>query len=429
MNKEILRLAVPNILSNISVPLLSTVDTALMGQFSYLHIGAVGIGTMIFNIIYWNFGFLRMGTTGITAQAYGRKDGEDIVLTFARAMAVAIVIGLLLLALQNGICAISLRGMDVQDNQIAMVTEYFSIRIWAAPASLGLYAILGWYFGMQNAIFPLIITIAVNLVNIGLNFLFIYTFGMDVAGVAWGTVCAQYFGLLLGIILFFGKYRSYLSFFSVQGFKVLSAFKRFLVINRDIFIRTVFMTIAYAFFYSWSSKSGDMILAINVILLQFVFWMSYGIDGFAFAAESLVGKYAGIGDPAQLKKAIRLTLVWGFATSLLFSAIYGIFGRPVFYIFTDDTALIQNAMPYFIWIVILPLAAFVSFIWDGIFIGLTAAKAMRNTMAFALVIFFITLYFSYPKWLNHGLWLALFVFMIARGLAQWWLYYRMRIGS
>ncbi|MCB0682028.1 MAG: MATE family efflux transporter, partial [Saprospiraceae bacterium] len=274
MNREILRLAIPNIISNISVPLLSTVDTALMGRLSELHIGAVGIGAMIFNFIYWNFGFLRMGTTGITAQAFGKADVPAQVHTLGRAALVVFTLAALLLLLQIPIGYASFQLMNVNPSQYALVEEYFFIRIWAAPASLGLYAMIGWFFGMQNAIYPLILTVFINLINIGLSYFFVYHLGWEVRGVALGTVIAQYAGLTLALLLFFGKYRSLLQAFRREALIKWGEFRRFLLINRDIFLRTLSLTFAFAFFYSQSSAEGAMILAVNTILMQFLNWMS-----------------------------------------------------------------------------------------------------------------------------------------------------------
>ncbi|MEL6926676.1 MAG: MATE family efflux transporter, partial [Bacteroidota bacterium] len=310
MNREILRLAIPNIVSNISIPLLSTVDTALMGRLSELHLGAVGVGAMVFNIVYWNFGFLRMGTTGITAQAYGRDDRTALRHTFVRAVMVALGIALLILLLQIPLAKASLYLMNVEDQQYQLVYEYFMIRVWAAPASLSLYAFMGWFFGMQNAVFPLIITLVINVVNIILSYVLVQYAGMDVDGVAWGTVVAQYVGLLLAGILFASRYGYLLqtgneTTAEESGWLQWSAFRQFLSINGDIFLRTVCLSFAFGFFYSQSAGFDELTLAVNVILLQFLNWMSYGVDGFAFASESLVGKYHGASDAKGMNRAIR----------------------------------------------------------------------------------------------------------------------------
>jgi MATE family multidrug resistance protein len=416
MNKEILRLAVPNIISNISVPLLSTVDTALMGQLSAAHIGAVGLGSMIFNFIYWNFGFLRMGTTGITAQAYGRKDKQAIIHTMGRSALIAVIIGLLIILLQWPLTQAGNFLMQVQPDQQDMVNQYLYIRIWAAPATLGLYAFMGWFFGMQNAAFPLIITVFGNVLNIVLSFVLVYSFNMEIAGVALGTLVAQYLSLGLAIFLFWLKYRSYMEHLILKALFKWEELQSFLSINADIFLRTFLLTLSFGFFYSKSSAGGEMVLAANVILLQFVNWMSYGIDGFAFASESLVGKYTGARDEAKTRQAIRLSFVWGMALALAYSLTYLLFGDPILRIFTNEAEVIEVASSYMIWLAIFPVAGTPCYIWDGIYIGLTASRSMRNMMILSIIVYFLMYYTVGIPWGNHGLWLSLTVFMLARGI-------------
>ena len=424
MNKEILRLAIPNIISNISVPLLSTVDTALMGRLSEAHIGAVGVGAMIFNFIYWNFGFLRMGTTGITAQAFGEQSEEKIAHTLGRALLVVLGLSIFIIALQWPIGELSFRLMNVADGQLDLVGEYFYIRVWAAPATLGLYALMGWFFGLQNAVYPLILTVAINVLNIVLSYVFVHVLGWEVAGVAYGTLLAQYFGLVLGIGLFFYKYRHFTAFLKREALLQWGELQRFLTINLDIFIRTLCLTFAFGFFYSQSSTQGELILAANVILLQYLNWMSYGVDGFAFATESLVGKYAGAANRQQTKRAITLSFVWGMGLAVSFSLLYGFLGIPLLEVFTNKINVIEAARPFLFWMVLFPVLSTPCYIWDGVFIGLTASKAMRNCMLLSIAVF-LGVHYAYGQFKgNHGLWLTLLVFMVARGIIQaiayWW---------
>ena len=416
MNKELLRLAIPNIISNISIPILSTVDTALMGLLSPLHIGAVGLASMIFNFIYWNFGFLRMGTTGITAQAFGQKDLEDVIHTLLRGVLIALGISFLLLLVQGPLLDIGIQLLNVPSQQVELVSTYFNIRIWAAPASLLMYCFLGWFFGLQNALIPLIVTVSINVVNILLSYIFIVSFEWDIAGVAWSTVIAQYVGLLLCIAFLFYKYHHYLNLKQWKELFQWSKFKHFLQINSNLFVRTVCLTFSFGYFYSQSAKLGSQLLAVNVILLQFLNWLSYAIDGFAYAAESVVGKYMGAKDIPNTNMAIRKSLIWGGGLSFLFSAIYWIFGDQIIWLFTDSENLAIQTQSYLFWMWIIPMVAFASYIWDGIFIGLTASKAMRNTMIFSLLIFI-----GFYEWMApgmHTLWIAMLLFLIARGLAQ-----------
>ncbi len=416
MNKEILRLAIPNIISNISVPLLSTVDTALMGQLSAAHIGAVGLGSMIFNFIYWNFGFLRMGTTGITAQAFGRQDNKAIINTLGRSALISFIIGLLIILFQWPLANTGNFLMQVDPEIQPMVNEYIFIRIWAAPATLGLYTFMGWFFGMQNATFPLIITVLGNIVNIILSYLLVHQYEMGITGVALGTLVAQYFSLVLAILLFAIRYRSYLKEYSTPAILKWEELQSFLRINADIFLRTFLLTVSFGFFYSKSSSGGEMVLAANVILLQFVNWMSYGIDGFAFASESLVGKYKGAQDKKSTLKAIRLSFIWGMGLAILYSLAYLIAGEPLLRIFTNKQEVISVASSYLIWLVIFPIVGTPCYIWDGIYIGLTASRSMRNMMILSILVYFLIYYTIGIPLENHGLWLALSLFMLARGI-------------
>jgi len=397
-----------------------------MGRLSEMHLGAVGVGAMIFNFVYWNFGFLRMGTTGITAQAFGKKDQSEMMLTMSRAFLVAMALALLVLVLQKPIGELSFYLMNISEQQYGFVAQYFSIRIWAAPATLALFAMMGWFFGMQNAIYPLILTVTINAVNIILSYVLVKQYGMGVSGVAWGTVIAQYVGLVMGLFLFWKKYRSYLQYYSQKATVEIKALSKYLSINRDIFIRTFCLTFAFGFFYSQSAAGGETILAVNVIMLQFLNWMSYGVDGFAFASESLVGKYKGANDVFKLKQAIKLSFIWGMVLAVLFSLSYLFFGEHLLHIFTDKEDLIAASLPYLFWMFIFPILSTPCYIWDGIYIGLTASHAMRQTMLLAVVIYIASYFLLRNQFGNHGLWAALLIFMMARGLIQW-VWYRRRL--
>lgn len=418
MNREILRLAIPNIISNISVPLLSSVDTALMGRLSAWHIGAVGLGAMIFNFLYWNFGFLRMGTTGLTAQAYGRRDPEAMAAHLFRALLLGMALAIILLLFRQPIGRLSIWLMQVEGGQTQLVWEYFTIRLWAAPASLMLYGLMGWFFGMQNAIYPLVLTICINIVNIGLSWSLVNDYDMEVAGVAWGTVGAQYFGLLLAIAMLIWRYREVIGHASRQAVMKWSSFVAYLRINQDIFLRTLFLTTAFAIFYSASSGLGEKILAVNVILLQFVNWMSYGIDGFAFAAESLVGKYHGASDETKLRRVIRLCFYWCLGFAVCYALLFVFAEVPLLRLFTDQSEIVTASHDYMVYVIIYPLLGFLSYLWDGVFIGLTASRAMRDSMAVSFAVFLVAYLVLLPIYGAHGLWISMLFFMILRGVVQ-----------
>lgn len=424
LNKEILRLAIPNIISNISVPLLSTVDTMLMGRLSAAHLGAVGLGSMIFNFIYWNFGFLRMGTTGMTAQEYGKRNKAGISGNLYRASVLALLASLVIVGLQIPLFRLSSILLNVAPEHQDMVAAYFYTRVFDAPAALMLYVLMGWFFGIQNAMVPLVLTVIVNVINITLSAYLVRVQGMGITGVALGTVVAQYTGVFLALIWLGVRYREYLHGWKLKAFLVWKDVKIFLHVNRDLFIRTVMLTFAFGFFYSQSSKSGEIILAVNVVLLQFVNWMSYGIDGFAYAAESVIGKYKGKDDKPMLLKAIIVIFLWGMGFAAMYMVLYGIAGKSLLYIFTDKTEVIQASLPFLIWMALFPILAFPSYIWDGIFIGLTASKAMRDSMFIALIMYLAS-YYTLVQWFgNHGLWAALLILLVVRGGTQFWMYRR-----
>lgn len=386
-----------------------------MGNLSADHLGAVGIGAMIFNMIYWNFGFLRMGTTGMTAQSFGANAKKDSSLILYRSLFLALFIALLLLLFSKPICQASLSFMNVIPDQESWVVEYFKIRIWAAPGTMVLYVVTGWFFGMQNAVYPLVITLVVNVLNLALSFYFVLILKWDIAGVAYGTVIAQYCGVLLSILFIRLKYREYLN---VQVRQVVNEFRKWMALlhlNMNLFIRTVCLTFAFAFFYSMSSKAGPIVLAANVILLQFLNWMSYGIDGFAFASESLVGRFYGARNSQYFKSTIYLSFVWAFALALIYSTVFFIFGRHLINIFTNDIQVQTYAVSSINWLAIMPIVAFVCYIWDGIYIGLTAGKQMRDTMLIALVIYFAVYYFLSSIG-EYAIWYAFIIFLIARGV-------------
>lgn len=417
MNKEILRLAIPNIISNLSIPLLGAVDTAMMGHLDGVdYLGAIAIGGMIFNFVYWGFGFLRMGTTGLTAQAFGKDRKNLPKYVLYRALSVALISAIALILFQVPIAMLSFYLIESSSSIEQLAQSYFDIRIYAAPATLMLYALHGWFLGMQNARFPLYLSILVNVLNIALNLLFVFHFQMNSDGVALGTVLAQYIAAFVALVLVYKFYRK-----DVQNIKMDILFKsdelkRFFMVNRDIFIRTLCLIFTFSFFTAKSAEFGDNVLAVNTILLQFLMILSYGIDGFAFAAESLIGKYIGAGNQDALKKSIRLSFQWGMVLAVLFSLTFYLADETLLLFFTNKRELVSLALLYFTWVLIAPLVNSFCFIWDGIFIGATATKAMRNSMILSTSIYLIVFYSFYSSLGNHALWLAMTVFMASRAL-------------
>ncbi|TVR17401.1 MAG: MATE family efflux transporter [Balneolaceae bacterium] len=419
MNKSILRLAIPNIISNLSVPLLGAVDTALVGHLDQVYyLGALAVGSVIFNFIFWGFGFLRMGTTGLTAQEYGRRDRMNMMMILARVQIIALSIGLLILFLQHPIAFLSLWLIESSAEVAEYTRVYYDIRIYTAPAVLALYGLNGWFLGMQNAKYPMIITIVLNLLNIVLNITFIYGFNMHVNGVAYGTLISTYLALALGIFLFVKRYRRYLRHYISDELINISELKKYFSVNRDIFIRTLCLIFTFSFFTAVSARQGDMILAANTILLQFWFIVSYGIDGFAYAAESLVGRFKGSNDSAKLRKAVLYNIGWGLILGLAGTLVYAAAGNSMLSIFTNNSDVIELAKTVLFWTILAPLVSSFCYILDGVFIGATESKPMRNTMLFSTGIVFLPTYFLGTFFFGiHGLWLAMVLFMVARGVA------------
>lgn len=418
MNRKILNLAIPNIISNLSVPLLGAVDTALVGHLEETYyLGAIAVGSMIFNFIFWGFGFLRMGTTGITAQAFGEENHTDSIMTLARALAVAGVFGVFIVLLQVWIADLSFLLVDASPEVERYTRIYFNIRIFTAPATLCLYAINGWFLGMQNARYPMIVTIFLNALNIGLDVFFVYTMGMNVDGVAWGTLIARYAGLTLAVVLLVAKYRNWLRGYVHELLLEVKALKKFFTVNRDIFIRTLCLIFTFSFFTAKSATFGNTILAANSILLQLWLMVSYGIDGFAFAAESLIGRYTGSDQQDKLKLAVKYCFIWGAGIGVLASLIYAGFGEKILHLFTNQQKVIEAAMVVFLWTVAGPTVSSFCYIWDGVFIGATATEPMRDSMIIATLGVFLPAYGIGVYYIgNHAIWLAMTLFMVARGI-------------
>ena len=403
-----------------SIPLLGLVDLALVGRLGDAkYIGAIAIGSMIFNFLYWSFGFLRMGTSGFTAQSYGERNDTESMLILSRALLLAVLSGGLLIALQFPIGKLSFWLLDGNANVETLAKEYYSIRIYAAPATIALYALSGWFLGMQNSIIPMIIAISVNIVNIAFNFIFVYGLEMKSAGVAWGTVVAQYFGILIALIFLIKKYSHLFKYWDFNLMMKWNALKRFFTVNRDIFIRTFSLMLVFTYFTSQSASTDNIILAVNTLLLQFLFIFSYFMDGFAYAAEALTGKYIGERNKLMLVAIIKRLFIWGTFISIAFSIIYFAGSNSILFLLTDDSAIISKSHEFLIWVVLVPVFSFVSFLWDGIYIGATASKAMRNSMLISsILVFFPVTILLHDKFGNHSLWLGMLLFMLSRGVIQ-----------
>ncbi len=419
MNRRILHLAIPSIVSNITVPLLGLVDVTIMGHLgATAYIGAIAVGGLLFNILYWNFGFLRMGTSGLTSQAYGRKDKEAEIRVLVQAVSVGLFSALAMLILQYPIERLAFRLLDTSAEVEQYAVTYFRICIWGAPAVLAQYSFTGWFIGMQNSRYPMYIAIVMNVINIVCSSCFVFLFKMKVEGVALGTVVAQYSGVMMALGFWYYNYKELRGRITFKGSLQLIAMRRFFAVNRDIFLRTLCLIGVTTFFTSTGARQGDVILAVNTLLMQLFTLFSYIMDGFAYAGEALSGRYVGACNLVQLKRAVKALFGWGVGLSLVFTLLYGIGGENFLGLLTNDTLVIETAGHYFYWVLAIPLAGFAAFLWDGILIGATATRFMLWAMLVASGSFFVIYYCFSGATNNHTLWLAFLVYLALRGIMQ-----------
>ena len=422
-HREILKLAVPMVISNISIPLLGMVDTAVVGHLPEPHyLGAVAVGAMIFSFLFWGFGFLRMGTTGFVAQAHGSGSSERVQQRLAQAGFMALVLAALVLALQQPAKMLAFALVDASAPVEIEAMAYFSVRIWAAPATLMTYVLVGGFLGSQNAIAPLLIVLSTNLTNVALDLLFVVGFGWGVPGVALASVCGEYLGVVIGLVLAF-RYRL-ISRAMMLDRDILrwADLSSMLSVNSDILIRTLCLVFAFAFFVRQGAHQGEVILAANAVLINFQNFMAYGLDGFAHAAEALVGRAFGARSRSALRAAVRLTGQWSLGVALVFCLLFWVSGPLIINMLTDLEAVRQSAYRFLPWLIVSPMLSVWSFWLDGVFIGATRAREMRNAMIFSLLVCYLPIWWLTRHWANHGLWLALMVFLSARGISMAFLY-------
>ena len=424
INRAILRLAVPNIISNVTVPLMGIVSTAIAGHWgsdSATTIGALAIGASIFNFIYWNCSFVRMGTSGLTAQAYGARDFAECTNMLARALIVAAVIGVLILLLQWPLGELALYIMNGDE----LTRAYFYARIWAVPAGILLFGFNGWFTGMQNAVIPMATAIAVNLIHIGCSFAFAFGLEQGIVGIAYASVLAQYAGVALSVWLLWRNYGHQLTHIDWRRVLDIEPLKEFFRINRDIMVRTLCNVIVYTFFTAASARMDDKnLLAVNTLLMQLFTLFSYMSDGFAYAAEALTGRFIGARDPQNLRRCINRSIVWSVAIAAIFVGGYILGWQELLALFVDHESgnaatIIDLAGNYIGWIILVPLFCAVPFALDGIMIGATESRVMRNSMLCAAAGFFLLFYAGEPLIGNNALWAAFTLYMILRGACQY----------
>jgi MATE family multidrug resistance protein len=428
-NRDIWRIAAPMILSNVSVPLLGMVDTGVTGHLEdAVYLGAVAIGSTIFGFIYAGFNFLRMGTTGITAQRFGAGDDDGLKIALGQALIVALVIacGLILLQAPIGVLAMRLLGPEVDIATHAL--SYFDIRIWSAPATLANYALIGWFLGLQNARVPLYIVLAINLTNIVLDLLFVIGLGMKVEGVAAASVIAEFTGLLVGGIYALGYLRRHGGHMHQSHLTTLTEYKAFFAVNAHLLVRTMALMFSFAFVTAAGARLGGLVLAANAVLMNLVHLMSFALDGFAHAAEALVGKAVGAKDGPALRRSVSLTMQWSLYVSVGFSLAFAVTGGAIISILTDIPDVISTARAYLPWLILLPVVAVWSYLYDGVFVGATRAREMRDIMLISSFLVFVPAWYVFRPLENHGLWFALTLFLASRGIGMHY-FYRKRVAN
>ena len=433
-DRQILQIALPSIVSNITVPLLGMIDVAIVGHMgSPVYIGAVAVGSMIFNLVYWLFGFLRMGSSGLTAQALGRRDLTEVTRLLVRSVTIAIGIALLLIVLQVPMKWLMFWLIGPTADVAPFASTYFNIVVWGAPASLALFSLSGWYIGMQNTRIPMFISIMQNVVNILASLTLVYGFGMKIEGVAWGTVIAQYAGFIVALALLYHYYSRLFRHLHPEGhhFSFLIPHPSFFLVNRDIFLRTLCLVAVNLYFTSAGARQGAVILSVNTVMMQLYLFFSYFMDGFAYAGEALGGKTFGAHNRTAFHETLRRLWLWTLIVTTAFTLLYICCGEWIISILTDEPQVIETSQAYLWWAWLIPAAGCVAFIWDGIFIGVTATRGMLVSSFVSSLTFFAICHI--PQFLpsfalreNHFLWLAMVFYLVMRGLLQT-IWYRLRI--
>lgn len=417
INSNILSIALPSIVSNITVPLLGIVDMAISGHLgNAVYIGAVAVGSMIFNVIYWLFGFLRMGTSGMTSQALGRRNLKEVATILVRSIGVALGVAVVILLLQRPLSTVALWLVGATPNISVEALRYFRICVWGAPAMLCLYSLTGWYIGMQNTRLPMYVSIMQNVVNIVASYVFVFVMGMKVEGIALGTLVAQYAGLVVSVLLWVVTYgRRMMRRVEWDVVAEGSALRRFFSVNRDIFLRTLCLVVVNFSFLSIGASQGAVMLAVNTLLMQLFTLYSYVMDGFAYAGEAMCGRLFGAGNVVGFRRVVNYLFVWGIGLSAVYTLVYAVGGSSFLALLTDDSSVVAASADYLPWAVAVPFAGMIAFILDGVFIGATATLPMLMSTAVAAVTFFFV-YATCGRLLgNHALWLAFIAFLLARG--------------
>ncbi len=435
VNKEILRLAVPSILANITIPLVGIVDTAIVGHLSdATAIGGIAIGTMLFDLLYWNFGFLRIGTSGLTAQAFGKANAgsretktgrvpDECRKILTQSLTIALTAALAIWAIQWLFVTAVLAVVPCSEEVASVAREYFYVRIWAAPATLSLFTCKGWFIGMQDTKSPMAVDILVNVVNMIASYsLAVYT-PLGVIGVAWGTLIAQYSGLVLASGILLTRYFNISVFRDFDKWRAAMKWREIrpmMALNGNLFIRSLCFMVVYVGYTSLASRYGDTELAVSSILMKLFMFFSFFVDGFAYAGEALVGKEWGkslsSGEGEKLNAVVRALFLWALAVGAVFTAIYGFFGKGSIALLTNDAEVLNASAKYIGWLIAMPIISTLAFMWDGVYVGATAGKQIRNSMIWAAIGFVAGYAATYRFVGPQALYIGYFAHLVARAM-------------
>ncbi len=417
LNKQILRLAGPSILANITVPLVGIVDLAIAGHLgSAACIGGIAIGSMLFDLLYWNMGFLRVGTGGVTAQAYGRKDYRGIMNSFSQGIVTALGVALVIWLIQWAFVDIAFLFVKCSPEVESFAKLYFFIRVWAAPATLSLMVFKGWFIGMQNTILPMTTDIVVNVMNVAASYFFAIHLGMGIKGVAVGTVVAQYTGLLLAIVLMLANFSKLFKYINLRDSIKWKKIKGFFAMNGNLLVRSFCMLIVYIGFTAIAAFYGDDELAVSSVMMKMLLLYSYFVDGFAYAGEALSGRFIGEKDGTRLRLIIKYLFYWCFAISVISTVVYGIAGKPMIELLTDNASVLAASEPFLFWLLLMPVVSCIAFTWDGIYIGATATPALRNCMLWSAALFLVSYIGLKGLCGIQALYIAYFVHLLVRSI-------------
>ena len=415
-NKRVLTIAIPIVLSNITVPILGAVDTAVVGQLGKAApVAAVGVGAIIITSFYWLFGFLRMGTTGLVAQAVGSKDESEVRAYLLRALILGLLAGFFIFLLRTPLMELGLWISPASSDVEKLAQKYISIRVWSAPAAIGLYGIVGWLIALERTKSVLFLQFFMNGVNVLLDIWFVLVLNWGVQGVAIATVIAEVSALILGLLICYDRFKDK-SWPTLRIVFSIARLKNMLSINLDILLRSIILEVIFVSFLLYGGKFGDVKLAANQVLLQFLHIAAHGLDGFALAAETLVGQAFGKKDRSILRKSIIVSSKLAFLLSCIMAISFLLFGSSLIDLMTTAENVRLEAKSYIIFITLVPILGVSAYMLDGIFIGATKTKDMRNMMFITLIFYVIALLLLVPYFQNTGLWSALLISFIVRGV-------------